>query len=129
MAGRQAQRSGEEPPSQDNNPVQSIKNLARWLLSGPDAVAFSTTLARSRKEVNGTCGEWERKILELADGSSPGQVAEVLYRRELARGAHLTDIGIWKNFFDRSVADEIGRLVSEGYLSVNGDVEQEKAEK
>ena len=109
--------------------MQSIKNLARRVFFGPEVVVSRTTLARSRKEVNGTCGAWERRILDLADGHSPGQVAEALYRRELAKGAHLTDIGIWKNLFDQSVADEIGRLVNEGYLSVNGDVEQEKAEK
>ena len=75
------------------------------------------------KEVNGACDPWERRILDLADGNSPGQVAEILYRDELSKGAHLTDIGIWKNLFDRSVAEDIGRLVSQGYLSVLGDGE------
>ena len=46
-----------------------------------------------------------------------------LYRDELAKGAHLADLGIWKNLFDRSVADDIGRLVSQGYLSIRGDGE------
>jgi len=67
--------------------------------------------------------------LDLADGNSPAQVAEILYRDELAKGAHLADIGIWKNLFDRSVADDIGRLVSQGYLSVRGDEEPKKSEK
>ena len=66
-------------------------------------------------------GPWEKRILDLADGNSPGQVTEILYRDEVAKGAHLADIGIWKNLFDRSVADDIGRLVSEGYLSVSRD--------
>ena len=75
------------------------------------------------KEVNGACDPWERRILDLADGNSPWQVAEILYRDELAKGAHLADIGIWKKLFDRCVADDIGRLVSQGYLSVRGDGE------
>ena len=104
-------------------PVQAIRNLARWLLFGPVAARSNPTLVRSVKEVNGACDPWERRILDLADGNSPGQVAEYLYRDELAKGAHLADIGIWKNLFDRSVADDISRLVSEGYLSVRGDDE------
>lgn len=78
-------------------------------------------LVRRVKEVNGVCGPWEKKILALAGGSSPGRVAEILYRDELDKGAYLADIGIWKTLFDRSVADDIGRLVSEGYLYVRGD--------
>ncbi len=103
--------------------MQAIRNLARWLFSGPEVAGSNPTLVRSVKEVNGACDPWERRILDLADGNSPGQVAEYLYRDELAKGAHLADIGIWKNLFDRSVADGIGRLVSEGYLSVRGDEE------
>jgi len=113
-----------EPPGQDNNPVQAIKNLARWLCLGPEVVGSNPTLVRCVKEVNGACGPWEKRILDLADGKSPGQVAEILYRDQLAKGAHLADIGIWKNLFDRSVAENIGQLVSEGYLSVRVDGEQ-----
>ena len=81
-------------------------------------------LVRSVKEANGACDPWDRRILDLADGKSPGQVAEILYRDQLAKGAHLADIGIWKSLFHQSVAKNIGQLVSEGYLSVRGDGEQ-----
>jgi len=98
--------------------------LARWLFLGPEVAGANPTLLRSVKAANGVCDPWERRILDLADGNSPGQVAEILYRDELAKGAHLADIGIWKNLFDRCVAEDIGHLVSEGYLSVLGDGEQ-----
>ena len=78
-------------------------------------------LGRSVKEVNGDCGPWEKRILDLAGSNSPGRVAEILYRDELDKGAYLADIGIWKTLFDRSVADDIGRLVSEGYSYVRSD--------
>ena len=101
--------------------MRTIRNLVGWLFPGPEATGTVLTLVRSVKEVNGACGPWEKRILDLADGNSPGQVTEILYRDEVAKGAHLADIGIWKNLFDRSVADDIGRLVSEGYLSVSRD--------
>ncbi len=103
--------------------MQPVRNLARWLFSDPEVAGTIPTLVRSVKEANGACDPWERRILDLADGNSPGQVAEILYRDELAKGAHLADIGIWKNLFDRSVAEDIGRLVSRGYLSVLSDGE------
>ena len=96
----------------------------RWLIPGPEVTGTIPTLVRSVKEVKESWDPWERRILDLADGNSPGQVAELLYRDELAKGAHLADIGIWKNMFDRSVAENIGRLVSEGYLSVRSDGDQ-----
>ena len=120
---RPSQGSAVEPPGQENNPVQAIRILARWLFPVPEVAGTIPTLVRSVKDVNGACNPWEKRILDLADGNSPGQVAEVLYRDELAKGADLADIGIWKNLFDRSVADDIGRLVSQGYLSVRGDEE------
>ena len=103
--------------------MQAIKNLARWLFPGPEVAGTIPTLVRSVKEVNGACEPWERRILDLADGNSPGQVAEILYRDELAKGAHLADIGVWKILFDLSIANDIGRLVSQGYLSVRRDGE------
>ena len=103
--------------------MHGIRNLARWLVRGPGVVGTNPTLVRSVKEVNGASDPWERRILDLADGNSPGQVADILYRDELAKGAHLADIGIWKNLFDRSVAEEIGRLVSQEYLYVRVDGE------
>lgn len=118
------QGSALAPRGQNNNPVQAIRNLARWLFAGPESSVSNLTLVRSVKEVNGTCHPWERRILDLADGNSPEQVADLLYRDLLAKGAHLVDIGIWRNLFRRSIEGEIGQLVSAGYLSIRDEVDQ-----
>ena len=60
--------------------------------------------------------DWERRIIELGDGKSIGQIMGILYEEELESGAWMVDIGLWKNLFEQSVVKEIGELADRGYI-------------
>ncbi len=70
------------------------------------------------KEAAGIKGSWDRRIVELGDGKSVGEIVEALYKEELRRGAQGADIGMWKNLFDRRIVEKIGELVNRGYINV-----------
>lgn len=61
---------------------------------------------------------WGGRLLALCDGRPPSEIIRILYQEELANGAGLTDIGIWKSLFDRSVLRDISSLCQKGYLRV-----------
>lgn len=62
--------------------------------------------------------KWGGRLLVLCDGRSVTEVIRILYREELANGAGLTDLGIWKSLFDRSVIQDINSLAQQGFLRV-----------
>ena len=51
---------------------------------------------------------------------------ETLYLYELRNGAWLTDIGLWKTLFDRTVVETVYELARTGYISLLPDAEQMK---
>lgn len=64
----------------------------------------------------GTPDFWERRILELSDGRTVGEIVGVLYSDELRAGASITDIGMWKQLFDKRVVNCIFDLAQKGYI-------------
>ncbi len=98
--------------------MQLIRTLAS--IFAPDPVDEETTrqLVFRMKEAAGIKGSWDRKIVELGDGKSVGEIVEALYKEELRRGAQSADIGMWKHLFDRNVVEKIGELVNRGYINV-----------
>ena len=62
---------------------------------------------------------WERRIVDLSDGRSVGEIQEILYTEELIAGAGAADIGMWRELFDRGVSTTIGELVSRGLLRLS----------
>ena len=86
----------------------------------PYPVGKETTrqLVIRMKEAAGIKGSWDRRIVELGDGKSVGEIVEALYKEELRRGAQSADIGMWKHLFDRNVVEKIGELVNRGYINV-----------
>ncbi len=98
--------------------MQLIRNLAS--IFAHDPVDDETTCQRvyRMKEAAGIKGSWDRRIVELGDGKSVGEITEALYKEELRRGAQGADIGMWKHLFDRSVVEKIGELVNRGYINV-----------
>ena len=66
-----------------------------------------------------TCDDkWDGRLLVLCDGRSVSEIIQILYHEELANGAALTDLGIWKSLFDRSVIQAINSLSQQGFLRV-----------
>ena len=61
---------------------------------------------------------WEKQIVDLGDGRSVHAIMRALYDGQLERGAGLVDVGTWKSFFESSVVESIGGLVTEGYIQV-----------
>ena len=56
--------------------------------------------------------------MELGDGRSVHDIVLKLYREQLAQGAGLADIDVWRSLFDRSVVETIGDLRNRGYLLI-----------
>lgn len=97
------------------------KSLTRVFLPDPSGGEQSRSPVYRLKDASSisvTCATWEKRIVDLGDGRSVPDITRALYQEQLERGAGLTDIGIWKGLFDRSVADTVGDLVDRGYLQV-----------
>lgn len=65
-------------------------------------------------------GDWERRIVDLADGRSVGEIIAIIYGEELKAGAWMVDIGIWSDLFARSVITVINELADRGYIQLRG---------
>lgn len=98
--------------------VQVIRNLASIFAHDPVDDETARQLVYRMKETAGTKDSWDRRIVELGDGKSVGEIIKALYNEELQRGAQRADIGMWKHLFDRSVVEKIGELVNRGYIDV-----------
>ena len=96
-----------------------IQRLGRLFTGGPAEDGKSRQLIYRVGSIDGLRDPWLRRIVELGDGRTVGEIAEALYHRELHRGAGLVDIGIWKCFFDASVRRSIGHLVYQGRLRID----------
>ena len=68
--------------------------------------------------INGIPGHWGRSIVEQGDGKSVQEILDVLYNEELAKGAWLSDIGIWRGLFDRCAMETISDLACRGFISL-----------
>ena len=83
-------------------------------------------LVHKLRPISRYSGSWEWTIVERCDGQSIWKVVETLYLYELRNGAWLTDIGLWKTLFDRTVVETVYELARTGYISLLPDAEQMK---
>ncbi len=81
-------------------------------------------LVNKLRPISRYSGSWEWTIVERCDGQSIRKVVETLYLYELGKGAWLTDIGLWKTLFDRTVVETVYELARTGYISLLPDAEQ-----
>ena len=81
-------------------------------------------LVHKLRPISRYSGSWEWIIVERCDGQSIRKVVETLYLYELRKGAWLTDIGLWKTLFDRTVVETVHELDRTGYISLLPDAEQ-----
>ena len=88
-----------------------VCRLARKFVADPQSHEITKKLVYRMTEASGPKGGWERRIIELGDGKSIGEIIEVLYREEIQKGAWMVDIALWKSVFDRSVIKTIRELV------------------
>ena len=73
---------------------------------------------------------WERRIVELCDGKTVGEIIQALYSQEVGKGSWMSDIGMWKTLFDREVVRTIDRLAEKGYLWVHtGPLDEKDAKR
>ena len=102
--------------------VQLIRNLVQLIVSDP--VSNETTRQLAYRSCNGEAGatavedSWERRIIELSDGRSVGEIKDALYREQLMAGAAVGGIGIWKNLFDQNVLNTICELADRGVIDL-----------
>lgn len=58
----------------------------------------------------------EKRIIELSDGRSVGEIIEILFKREIRVGAGAVDIGHWRNVFDKRALRAISELHERGFI-------------
>ena len=111
--------------------MQLVRNLARML--APDPVNAETSRRLVYRVPNAEVEDgkikdaWEKRIIDLSDGRSVGEINEILYREEMLAGASVVDIGLWKGLFFQSVVGKIGELASRGYIRlVPGEAPKEE---
>lgn len=98
------------------------KQVLKWLKEymESDSKFDAMSLQRVfRVDPDITCDDnWDGRLLVLCNDRSISEIIRILYQEELAKGAALTDIGIWKSLFHRSVIQDISALSQKGYLRV-----------
>ena len=105
--------------------MPAIKILARFLSLDPpcdEAIRYRVCQGENPPEVE---LPWEKRIVELGDGRSVGEIIQVLYQEQLSRGARLVDIGIWKGLFESSVINTIGDLEDRGIIQTKFSGDQD----
>ena len=96
--------------------MQLIRTLARAL--GPKPTTNGGNKQRVYRVIDASevADAWVRRIVELSDGKSIGEIVEVLYGEEIRAGSWAVDIGLWRNLFDQSVVKAIGQLADSGQI-------------
>ena len=98
--------------------MRVIRTLARIFFHDPTDDKTTRQLVYRLKEIAASKDAWDQKIVEMADGRSVGEIIASLYGEELAHGAQIVDIGMWKHLFDQTVVAKIGDLAHRGYIRV-----------
>ena len=100
--------------------LAGLRNLGERLLADPASKEPSGQCAYRCQNGGDDSGNvkdpWQRRIIELSDVRSVGEINEILYREEIMAGASAVDIGLWKQLFCRCVTDEIAELERRGYI-------------
>ena len=100
--------------------LQTLKlfdHLARLLAGGPAGEAPDDRLVYQERETpEDPDDSWQRRVLEVCDGRSVGEIKSMLYEEELSAGASVVDIGLWRGLFDRSIQEALLRLIYSGHV-------------
>lgn len=109
--------------------MQLMRTLARMFRLAPANNGITRQLVYRTVAASATQDPWERRIVELAEGRSIGEIIEILYREEIRSGAWAVDIGLWKHLFDQSVVNTMRELASRGHIClIPGDVSYGESE-
>lgn len=104
-------------------PVQLKRTLLRMFGFVAEGNGITKQLVYRAVEASAVQDPWERRIIELGEGRSIGEITEILYREEIRSGASAVDIGLWKSVFAEGVVNDIVGLVSRGSLRlISGDI-------
>lgn len=103
--------------------MQLMRTLARMFHLAPASNEITRQLVYRTIVASAVQDPWERRIIELGEGRSIGEITEILYWEEIRRGGWAVDIGMWKHLFDQCVVNTIRGLASRGYICLMpGDV-------
>ena len=98
------------------NPLELLRTITRVLaLHHPDD-EINRKLVYRVADAPEIQDDWEKRIIELGDGRSVGEIIEIIFKEELRAGAWVADIGLWSNFLARGVVKVINDLVDRGGL-------------
>ena len=113
--------------------MQPMRKLVNLIVPKPESAETRRQLvyrAAPARAEDCNCignGSWEKRIIELSDGKSVGEISDALFRQEIMAGASAADIGLWKHLFYRSVVNTIVELADEGYIQLKpGDPSKEE---
>ena len=103
--------------------VQLKRTLMRMFGLLAEGNGITKQLVYRAVEVSAVQDPWERRIIELGEGRSIGEITEILYREEIRSGAWAADIGLWKSVFAECVVNDIVGLVSLRHIRlISGDI-------
>jgi hypothetical protein len=106
-----------------------MRTLAKMFRHVPASDAITRQLVYRTIPANAVQDPWERRIIELGEGRSIGEITEILYWEEVRRGAWAVDIGLWKHLFDQCVVNTIRELASRGHICLMpGDISYGESE-
>ncbi len=93
-----------------------MRKLARKFDGNPQSGKIRGQFVYRVTEVRTITGALEKRIVELANGNSIGEIIEILYREEIRLGAWIVDIAMWKDVYDQSVINTIRELTDMGHI-------------
>ena len=108
---------GTQPAS---NPLALIRAMAKALAYHDPDSETTRQLVYASSDIQGIDDELARRVIELGNGRSVGDVIAIIYSEEIRAGAWAVDIGIWSDIFAQSVLGIINDLADTGYILLKG---------
>ena len=99
-----------------SNPLKLIRTVAKALASTDPDPQMTRQLVYAMSDTHGVGDELARRVIELGDGRSVGEIIAIIYGQELGAGAWAVNIGIWSDIFAQSVIKIINDLSDTGYI-------------
>ena len=103
------------------NPLERAFSLVRTLVSGYAAAPEDVVTRTAHRLVESTDlhDGWAKRVIELADGRTVGEIATTIYGDELRCGAWIADIGLWRHLYYRSVIAAVEEMAERGHIALS----------
>lgn len=102
------------------SPLERAFSMVRAMVSGYPAAPGDIAARTAHRLVESTDMHdgWAKRVIELADGRTVGEIVAVIYRDELRCGAWMADIALWRHLFHRSVIAAVEELAERGHIAL-----------